>query len=226
MLIGGYAWPAATRLEGSVVPKDRVLAHAGKRKGAPTALRRRFVDEVARITRRAFLSPDTLNLPAGPGVPHVNVLRLDLHGDAVHPTVLEALDRAVPGPTVLELHRAGRLRLAAAHKRPAESGPGWVCGPHTVGEPSPENPGRPLPAAVSLERLYAGILTEVWATPPFPGEPLADQAARVQARVAAARELAKAEAALARERQYHRKVELNARVRELRVRYERLAGDS
>lgn len=221
MLTGGFAWPTASLVDG-VVPKDRVLAQAGSRKGAATALRRRFVDEVERITRRAHLSPATVNLPATPGTPHLNVLRLELSGPAAHATVLEALDRAVPGPTVLELARGGTVRLAAAFKRPAESGTGWVCGPHTCGEPGPDPSQRPLPTALSLDRLYAELLCELWRTAPLPGEPLAATAARVEARAAAAAKLKKAEAALARETQFHRKVDLNAKVRELRAGYEKL----
>ncbi len=58
-----------------------------------------------------------------------------------------------------------------------------------------------------------------WSTAPLPAT-----AARVEARVAVARALKKAEGALARERQFHRKVDLNARVRELRAGYEKLDG--
>ena len=222
-MIGSYAWPAATLRRGdATVPKDRLLAEAGARRGAVTRLRQRFVDEVARITRPVFLDPDTINLPATEAVPRINVLRVTLRSAKVHPTVLEAVDRAVPGPTLLELVHGSTVRLAGAYKRPAETGGGWVAGAHTVGDVGPLDGGQALPAATDLGRLYTRLLGKLWPVTARPDETMAEYAARAEAYVSAGRALKRAERALRGEPQYARKVDLNREVRELRGRYEAL----
>ena len=222
-MIGSYAWPPATLRRGdTVVPKDRLLTEAGARRGAVTRLRRRFVDEVARITRPVFLDPDTTNLPATATVPRINVLRVTLHGPELHSSVLAAIDRAVPGPTLLELVSGSTVRLAGAYKRPAETGTGWVAGPHTVGEAGSLDDACSLPAATDLGRLYARMLGSLWPVTIRSGETIAEHAARAEAYVAAGRALENAERALRRELRYARKVDLNREVRELRGRYEGL----
>lgn len=222
-MIGSYAWPDATLRRGdTVVPKDRLLTEAGARRGAVTRLRQRFVDEVARITRPVFLDPDTTNLPATEAVQRINVLRVAMRGTEVHATVLAAIDRAVPGPTLLELVHGTTVRLAGAYKRPAEAGTGWVSGLHTVGDVGPVDAGHALPVATDLGRMYARMLGDLWPVTARPDETMAEYAARAEAYAAAGRELATAERALRRELQYARKVDLNREVRELRGHYEGL----
>lgn len=222
-MIGSYAWPPATQRSGeTVVPKERLLTEAGARRGAVTRLRQRFVDEVKRITRPVFLDANTTNLGATDAVPQINVLRLVLHGPTVHSSVLGAVDRAVPGPTLLELVFGHTVRLAGAYKRPSEAGSGWVAGPHVVGEAGPRDMTIPLPAAVDLGQLYAHLLGKLWPIAARSGETLAELADRVEAHASAGRALAKAERLLRQEVQYARKVELNREVRELRGRYEAL----
>ena len=222
-MIGSHAWPIATlRPDGEVVPKERLLAQAGARKGAATPLRKRFVDEVARVTRLAFLDPRTTNLAPTLAVPHINVLRLMLHEGNVHASVLDAIDRTIPGPTLLELVSGGTVRLTGAYKRPAESGDGWVTGSHAIGESGPLATARPLPVATDLGLLYGHLLAGLWPTVARAGETLPEHAARIEVRAAAARSLAKAERALRAETMYARKVELNRKVRELRGTYDSL----
>lgn len=224
-MIGSYVWPAATLRPGdTVIPKDRLLAQAGSRRGEATRLRQRFVEEVARITRPVFLDPNTTNLPATVAVPQINVLRLTLRRPDVHASVLTAVDRAVPGPTLLELVSGSAVRLAGAYKRPSDAGTGWVTGLHTVGEAGTADAARPLPTATDLTRLYAELLGSLWTIEARPGETLADHAARVEAAAAMKRALAKAERTLRGEVRYCRKVELNREVREMRGRYEALCA--
>lgn len=222
-MIGSYAWPASALRGGdTVVPKERLLNEAGARRGAVTRLRRRFVEEVRRITRPVFLDPSTINLPATEVVPRINVLRVTLRVPDVHSEVLAAVDRAVPGPTLLELVHGTTVRLAGAYKRPPETGTGWVVGPHTVGEAGPIDRGPELPVATDLGRLYVRLLGSLWPVAARPDETMAEYAARAEAYAAAGRALKRAERALRNELQYARKVDLNREVRELRGQYEAL----
>ena len=71
-----YQYPPQTALK-RVIPKTRIYDGAA----ASTALRDRFVREVDQITWAHKLAPETLNLPATPAVPEIQVFRVTLKGE-------------------------------------------------------------------------------------------------------------------------------------------------
>jgi hypothetical protein len=87
---------------------------------------------------------------------------------------------------------------------------------------TPDDAGRqPLPQAVSLDGLYAGLLRSIWPYPPRAGETPRQQAERLSEAAMHAKLARRLETQVRREKNFARQVELN---RELRSAKETLRG--
>jgi hypothetical protein len=75
-----------------------------------------------------------------------------------------------------------------------------------------------------MASLYAGLLDPLLPAKRAPEETLAEQAARAEEAAQVAREITRLEAGLKREKQFNRKVELNAELRAARARHAALMG--
>lgn len=217
---GLFAWPPQAAVN-RIVPKSKVYEHAR----AGTTLRARFVAQVEQIVWAFKLAPETVNLPSAPEVPEIQLFRVVQKAPELDLDVLRCIDRAIPFPILFELQHGGRSRGAAAYKRPAEGKPGhWVGGDYFLTPWWPDTaPRSGLPVALDLGGLYAELLRTHLPLPARPGESLrahVDRISLVQEAEAEARRLA---ARLAAERQFNRKVELNARLRNIRTRLEGLS---
>src|SRR5690606_30517741 len=74
----------------------------------------------------------------------------------------------------------------------------------------------PLPAALDLGGLYEQLLQRLIPLPARPQETLAELVVRVEQAKAKQREVDKTSARLAKEKQFNRKVEINAHLRQLK----------
>ena len=81
----------------------------------------------------------------------------------------------------------------------------------------------PLPFALDLAGLYEHLLYRLVPIAPKTKEPLRDLIARTEAVTTKAKEVAKAEARLAKEKQFNRKVEINTTLRQLKTELEQLS---
>lgn len=79
-----------------------------------------------------------------------------------------------------------------------------------------------MPLALDLGGLYELMLHRLIPTPARPQESLADLVARVELIAAKQREVEKAASRLAKEKQFNRKVEINAKLRILKIELEKL----
>jgi hypothetical protein len=216
-----FAWPARTAF-GRVIPKSRIYEGAS----VPHAMQRKFVEQVERMEWTHVLRADTLNLQPSKDVEEMAVIAVALHAPDVDPVVLTAIDKAIPRPLILELSHAGRVRMAAAWKRPslAEQGK-WVTAPHAFGPwQVTDAPRQTLPSALSMAALYACLLDPLLPAKRTPDETLAERAARAEEAAQTAREISRLEAGLKREKQFNRKLELNAELRAARARHAALMG--
>lgn len=214
-----YAWPATTAF-GRNIPKNRIYDGAD----ASRALQEKFVAQVERLEWTHVLRPDTLNVPPSPNVDEIAVITVTLHTSEVDPAVLAAIEKAIPRPLILELAHGGRRRLAATWKRPslAEAGK-WVTSAHFLGPWHAETAARqPLPAALDLGALYAALLNPLLPPAQAPDEAIASRIGRAEEAAQIARDIARLEAGLRREKQFNRKVELNAALRAARARHAQL----
>ncbi|NTI24183.1 DUF4391 domain-containing protein [Rhizobium rhizogenes] len=241
-----YDWPRASAF-GRVIPKNKIYEHAG----ANTALKDLFVREVDQITWSHKLAPETINLPATKSVAEIQVFRITQREKALSTDVLRAIDRAIPFPLLFELSHGGRVKLAATYKRPNEAdSTKWVLGDYFESAGLPEDGLRtPLPVALTMSALYEQLLSQLveaqtarlvpGTTIGFAEAPQSSfmaapdmQPLSLEARIAVAeaikattREVDRIKARLGRERQFNKRVAINAELRAAKEDLKRLIGD-
>lgn len=213
----GYPAQAAF---GRTLPKNKVYEHSG----ANTRLKDLFVRQVEQIVWAFKLAPETIRLPARPGVPEIQVFSLQLKTPELHRDVLRCIDGAIPFPILFELAFEGKTQVVAAYKRPNESDASrWVLSDYFSTDWLPVGSERTaMPVALHLGGLYEQLLHCLISLPPRPQETLAELVTRVKQVQAKQRELDKATARLEKEKQFNRKVEINAQLRVLKKDYETL----
>lgn len=214
-----YNYPPQTALK-HIIPKTRIYDGTN----VSTALRKRFVREVDQITWAHKLAPETLNLPATPAVPEIQVFRVTLKGDTLHDEILRAIDRAIPFPLLFELVAGDRIQPAAAYKRPSEAERGkWVLSDPLRGDWQERNAARaPLPVAVNLGALYTQMLSALMPVAPVVGEDIGTRLARLVALKAKEREIAQLQSRLKRESQFNIKVTLHGQLAEAQAAFDHM----
>jgi Domain of unknown function (DUF4391) len=203
---GLYRWPEAARF-GRIVPKAKFYEQGT----VPTAVREKFIAEVQRITWAYKLAENTINLPGSSAVPEIQVFQLETKSDDVSESVLTAIDRAVRTPIIFEITSGDdpvrRTRMVAAHKTPGPS-TARLGAYYTTDWQSDDAERRPLPTAIDLLALYAGLLESLTPLTARPGEDATELAARLESVRKLEREVATLEQKLRAEPQLNRKVEI------------------
>lgn len=235
-----YDWPRAAAF-GRVVPKTKIYEHAG----ANTGLKDLFVREVDQIVWSHKLAPETINLAATRQVAEIQVFRLTARTATLDVAVLRAIDKAIPFPLIFEVAHGDRVRLAAAYKRPSEADSArWVVGDYFQGDWLPEDaPRSPLPVALDMGALYEQLLEPLvagqtarlipgMAEAPTPftaatARPMSleERIEQAQAIERQAREVERIKARLMREKQFNKRVAINAELRAAKQELERLTRE-
>ncbi|WP_037435315.1 DUF4391 domain-containing protein [Sinorhizobium fredii] len=209
---------------GRVVPKNRIYEHAG----AGTALKDLFVTQVDQIVWKFKLAPETINLAATRTVSEIQVFGIGLRTGKLDEEVLRAIDRAIPFPLIFELTWSGKRKMVAAFKRPSEADAAkWVVSEYFATDWAQEDESRrPLPVALNLGALYDSILTSMMPVSLTTGEDIQARVARMETIRAKTREVERIKARLVREKQFNKRVAINAELRAAKQELERLtAGD-
>ena len=205
---------------GRPLPKNKIYAN-GK---TSARLKDLFVQQVEQIVWQYKLAPETINLPARPDVPEIQVFSLRLRTPNVHHDVLRAIDAAVRYPVLFELGCGTRVQMLACYKRPSEAASQWVPGDYHASPWLPaDSPRASLPVALDLGSLYEQLLHRLMPLQARPGETLAALAARIAQAQAKEREVRLATARMETEIQFNRKVALNATLRQLRAELQELS---
>lgn len=237
-----YDWPAAAAF-GRVIPKSKIYEHAG----ANTALKDLFVREVDQIVWTHKLAPETVNLVATKQVAEIQVFRIKARVVTLSQGVLRAIDKAIPFPLIFELVHDGRVKLVAAFKRPSESDSDrWVLGDYFEGDWQSEDAARvPLPVALNMGALYQRLLEplideqtaqSVCGLDEMPSKPKHEvdigkplslehriaQAESIQGQI---REVDRIKGRLRRERQFNKRVTINAELRAATQELKRLSAE-
>lgn len=213
------AYPAKAAF-GRTLPKNKIYEHSG----ANTRLKNLFVKQVDQIVWQYKLAPETVNLPARPGVPEIQVFTIHLKTANLHRDVLRCVDSAVQFPIIFELNHDQRVQVVAAYKRPNEADHSrWVLSEYLSTDwMASSAPRADLPVALYLSGLYEQLLQKLIPLPARPNEPLAELFTRVEQVQAKQREVEKTAARLSKEKQFNRKVEINAALRKLTTELEGL----
>lgn len=163
---------------GRTLPKNKIYEHSG----ANTRLKDLFIEQVELIVWRYKLAPETINLPARPGVPELQIFSIQLKTSELNLDVLHCIDGAVQFPIIFELSFDGRTKVIAAYKRPNESDASrWVLSSYFATAWLPSDSERAaIPLALDLGGLYEQVLHRLIPMPARPQESLADLVARVK----------------------------------------------
>lgn len=207
---------------GRVLPKNKIYEHSG----ATSAVREMFVRQVEQIVWKFKLAPETINLASKPGVPELQVFAIQLKAPALNHEVLRCIDGAVQFPIIFELTFEGKTQVVAAFKRPSESDSNrWVVSDYFSTEWMPNDGARvAMPVALDLEVLYEQLLQRLIPLPIRQNETLAELVSRVEHLRLKENEVQKIISKLAKEKQFNRKVEINAQLRAIRQELENLTN--
>ncbi|MCP1213347.1 DUF4391 domain-containing protein [Acetobacter okinawensis] len=207
---------------GRVVPKTRIYEHVG----ANTALKDLFVTQVDQIVWKFKLAPETTNLAATRAVKEIQVFGVSLRTNKLDDEVLRAIDRAIPFPLIFELTWSGKRKAVATFKRPSETAAAkWVVSEYFATDWGPgDAPRQSLPVALNLGGLYDAILTAMMPVAKAADEDIQTRVARMEAIRAKTREVDRIKARLAREKQFNKRVVINAELRAVKQELERLSG--
>ncbi|MEY9748606.1 hypothetical protein ABIF65_007980 [Bradyrhizobium japonicum] len=208
---------------GRLVPKSKIYEYAG----ANTALKDLFVREVDQVIWRFKLAPETTNLSATSAVAEVQIFGISLKTGKLDEAVLRALDKAIPFPLIFELTCRGKRMATAAFKRPSEADSAkWVISEYFATDWVPEDtPREPLPVALDLGALYERMLTAMMPAAAQGGQDIQARVERVEAIRAKAREVEKIKIRLKLEKQFNRRVAINAELRIAKQELAALQGD-
>lgn len=208
-----FAYPKSAAF-GRVLPKSKIYEY-----GSPSAaVKELFVRQVEQITWQFKLAPETVNLKGAPSVPEIQIFSITLKTGELKYDVLQSIDRAIPFPILFELRYEGKIRAVAAFKRPSDADKSkWVVSDYFESAwQSSEVPRTVLPVVFDLEALYARLLAPLLPFPARPGEGLQACVERMEQIRTRQRELDKCEARLRKEKQFNRKVAINAELRALK----------
>lgn len=213
------AYPAKAAF-GRTLPKNKIYEHSG----ANTRLKDLFVKQVDQIVWQFKLAPETVNLPARPGVAEIQVFSIHLKTAQLHRDVLRCVDNAVQFPILFELIQEKRVQVVAAYKRPNVADHSrWVLSDYFATDWMPIGvPRAELPIALHLGGLYEQLFRNLIPLQVRPNEPLEELIARVEQAQAKRREVEITAARLSKEKQFNRKVEINAAIRKLEAELEEL----
>lgn len=207
-----FAYPTNAAF-GRVLPKSKIY----ERTQPTTAVKELFVRQVEQIVWQYKLAPETIKVQGTAAVPEIQIFHVALKTGELKPEALRCIDQAIPFPLVFELHHEGNVKGIAAYKRPSEADSAKsVISTYFATDWLPEGtPRQPLPVVFDLEALYAQLLAPLLPYPPRSGESLQAQVDRMAEIERVKRELERCEARLAKEKQFNRKVAMNAEKREL-----------
>lgn len=207
-----FAYPKQAEIN-RVVPKTKIYAHARVSK----RVKELFVSQVGEILWKYKLSPETINLPARNGINEIQVFEVVLKTPELDSDVLQAIDQAIPFPLVFQLTYDGDVRFAASYKRPSDADASkWVIEAIFQNGPQPADAERPpLPVALDLAGLYDHIVRCHMPLPPRSGEGIAEHVARFNAIQVKKKARQQLETRIGQEKQFNRRVELNASLRSL-----------
>ena len=207
---------------GRVLPKNKIYEHSG----ATPAVREMFVRQVEQIVWQFKLAPETINLASKPGVSELQIIAIHLKTPALKHEVLRCIDGAIEFPIIFELIFEGKSQVVAAFKRPSESDSNrWVVSDYFSTQWMPTDGVRvAMPLALDLGVLYEQLMQRLIPLTLRKNETLAELVTRVEDLHLKENEVQKIASKLAKEKQFNRKVEINAQLRAIRQELENLTN--
>jgi hypothetical protein len=199
---------------GRILPKNKIYQHA-----RPTAaLKATFVEQVEKIIHTSILSHKTVNLPAKDGVKEIQVFTIILRTPTLKQDILQAIDKAIPYPTLFILSYNNKIRYVAAYKRPSEADrKKWVVSSHFASDwISEQSQPQNLPLALDLQSLYEQLMKRLIPMKSRDGQSMDELVLRAESLNVIEREAANLEKKVINKNlQFNRRVELNSQLKNL-----------
>jgi len=184
------------------------------------SIKTKFVSQINEIIWKYKLSPETTNLETRDGFTEIQVFEVTLREPELDNTVMMAIDKAIPYPIFYRLLYEGQTKRVAAYKRPAADSSGkWVMETYFETDWTKDiAPATTLPVALDMKTLYEQMLFAYIDFPVRTGENLDILVERIKMIRKCRLDLRALETKMKSEKQFNRKVELNAQLRELKAR--------
>jgi len=207
---------------GQVIPKSKIYDKASP----GHAVRDKFVSQVDKIIWQYKLSPETINLSSRPNVPEIEIFSIYSKTNDLSEDVLRCIDQAIPLPIYFQVIFESRIKCVAAYKRPSDADVSkWVTDDYFETPWQLENSERiALPFSLNLEGIYEQMMFRLIAQSPRPRESLKELVARLKKINITKNEYSKIETHLLKEKQFNRKVELNAKLKIIKKELEILSS--
>lgn len=151
-----FDYPEKCRF-GRKIPKSKFYENVNFN----TKHKNKFINQIDKIVWQYKLAPDTLNLNATDTVPEIEVLDIFLKTKEIDQVMLELIDKAIPLPTIFQIHQGDKIKIKTAYKRPSgSSNHKWVLEGYLESNWEADSILRQsLPQALNLGKLYEAILT-------------------------------------------------------------------
>lgn len=213
-----FQYPEKTAF-GKAVPKSLIYSKARPSKKVKSL----FVEQIEEIVWAYKLSPQTLKLPAKGGYSEIQVFDIRLRSGKLDSAVLDSIDKAIPYPIIFRLLCGDKIKNVAAYKRPATDGTkNWVIEDRFETAWLDDPGAEPLPVALDLKALYEQMMLPIIGNTPRKEESLGAMVERLDLARKKQNELKKLQSRLKKEKQFNRKVEINAEIRTLSGELDRL----
>lgn len=199
---------------GRVLPKSKIYEKANP----GSIVKEAFIRKVEKIVWAYKLAPETVNIAGTEAVPEIEVFNIHLK-DSEHGTdFLACIDKAIPLPIIFELFFEEKFKLVAAYKRISEAdSKKRVLSSYFATEWLPIKAERkPLPVLFNLEELYERMISGLVSVEPLPEDDIESRISRHELIQAKEKDIARLEARLHKEKQFNRKVVINAEIRLLK----------
>lgn len=199
---------------GKVVHKNKFYKQAH----LTPAIKELFIRQVEQIVWEFKLAPETVNIKSTSAVPEIQIFTISLKSGELKPDVLRCIDMAIPFPIIFELRLKDKLRLAAAYKQPSDvEAAKSILSDYFYGDWIQDNSLRkPLPIVFDLETLYCHFLSPLMPYLAVNDETLEERVERIENIRQKKREIERCKAKLQREKQFNRKIIINAELRLLK----------
>jgi len=199
---------------GRIVAKSKIFERVKPNR----QLQEAFASQVKKIVWRYKLSPKTINLAETDKLKEIEIFELPLKTEKFDTKILQCIDKAIGHPIIFHLTHADHIKVVATYKRPSEADANkWVVdNEYFETDWLPEKSVRQnLPVVLNLSGLYETILRELIPLDSRKDESLDAHIERMGQVLAKRREYGKLETPMSKEKQYNRKVEMNAELRVL-----------
>ena len=188
-----------------------------------------FISQVSKIIWQYKLAPKTINLPETAKVKEIEVFEILLKTPNIDTNLLRCIDKIIAHPIIFHLTYADKIKVIAAYKRPSEGDANkWVVGDEYFETLwlLADTQRQKLPIALDLSGLYEQILRTIIPLPMQKNESLENHIERMVQVIAKDKAHQKLEARMNKEKQFNRKVGMNAELRDLDHEIEQLKGGS